>query len=387
MIRCCIVATIVVLSVSSQIAAQAPVAFRSIVVGGNFSCGLDAGGQAFCWGDVNKSLTPRALSTSERFTQLAAATSHVCGVTTNEAVLCWGSGTDGQLGDSIDGSPLHSLVETGVQQVAVGDRFSCVLYTSGGIGCRGAGIDTSNTMLVNRGFEHIRAGSTELCARNEMQTVCWSWRDGARRSTGDVQADPFIAHATSDHSCGITASGDAYCWGLSTGSELGGISDPPSGGVQRTPQPVVNRGKFSDIAVAPGFTCGIRQDRTLVCWGNSRAYPGRQIKQLALGKDHSCAIDADDVAICWGDNSAGQLGDGTTESSDSPRVVGGSKSLLDRLRANPLVLYGVPAAVVLLAIILLRRKSAPPPRKLPPRKPPVKPATPPASPKSIPPTG
>ena len=121
--RCAILATLVALSVSS---AQAPIAFRSVAVGGDFSCGIDASGQAYCWGAINRSLIPKALDTPARFTQIAAAQSHACGVSEDEAVWCWGSGPDGQLGavlDSAQGGTVQQLVPSGARQVAVGDKF------------------------------------------------------------------------------------------------------------------------------------------------------------------------------------------------------------------------------------------------------------------------
>ncbi|NRB41024.1 MAG: hypothetical protein HRU20_21560 [Pseudomonadales bacterium] len=45
--------------------------------------------------------------------------------------------------------------------------------------------------------------------------------------------------------------------------------------------------------------------------------------QVAAGHQHSCALLVDRTVKCWGKNSAGQLGDGTTNNSSVPVVVAG----------------------------------------------------------------
>ncbi|MFO0548941.1 MAG: hypothetical protein U0271_11180 [Polyangiaceae bacterium] len=51
--------------------------------------------------------------------------------------------------------------------------------------------------------------------------------------------------------------------------------------------------------------------------------PGPELVSLAGGEHTTCAVLADGTARCWGDNRAGQLGDGTTESSVKPVEVSG----------------------------------------------------------------
>jgi alpha-tubulin suppressor-like RCC1 family protein len=51
------------------------------------------------------------------------------------------------------------------------------------------------------------------------------------------------------------------------------------------------------------------------------------VRRLALGGFFSCALRTDGTVLCWGDNQMGQLGDGTTQARTSPVAVVG----LDRV--------------------------------------------------------
>lgn len=90
--------------------------WREIVLGGS-SCGLEADSDVvrrYCWGDGwhgatglnNQNLysTPkRRAGETIQFTSLAAGTWHVCGLTTDSELYCWGDNYDGQLGNGEHG--------------------------------------------------------------------------------------------------------------------------------------------------------------------------------------------------------------------------------------------------------------------------------------------
>ena len=85
--------------------------FKAVYSGGSTSCGLEENGDAYCWGPNSNGEVgtepsgstvrynlPTAVSGGLRFTALAAGQSSYCGITTSEAIACWGQGTSGQLG-------------------------------------------------------------------------------------------------------------------------------------------------------------------------------------------------------------------------------------------------------------------------------------------------
>jgi hypothetical protein len=99
-----------------------------------------------------------------------------------------------------------------------------------------------------------------------------------------VEIEMFVAVAMGEgHTCGLTASGSAFCWGLNSWGELG------DGTTTRRTTPVAVSGGLSFTAVSAGTF------------------------------SHTCGLTASGSAYCWGRNSWGQLGDGSLVGSASPQ--------------------------------------------------------------------
>ena len=77
------------------------------------------------------------------------------------------------------------------------------------------------------------------------------------------------------------------------------------------------------------------KDHHVACWGdlvgigptNTSATPFEvpisDVVELAASDYHDCAVHADGSLSCWGSNSAGELGNGTTDATTTPvRVLG-----------------------------------------------------------------
>ena len=141
------------------------------------------------------------------------------------------------------------------------------------------------------------------------------------------------------YSCGLAASGEAYCWGFGLGGQLGDglrTSSP-------TPVRVATSERFRAISHgnASVNTCAISQQGQIHCWGvgidglngngteDVATTPVAvattvRMQQVGVGQFSVCALAESGEIYCWGRNVYGMLGQGAPVSSLVPlKVVGG----------------------------------------------------------------
>jgi alpha-tubulin suppressor-like RCC1 family protein len=140
--------------------------------------------------------------------------------------------------------------------------------------------------------------------------------------------------AGAGHTCGLTADGTAYCWGVNYKGQLG---DGTMGGRRNSPAAVAGGLVFTYISAGAEHTCGLTTDGVAYCWGDnnngrlgdgtttSRPRPVAVARGLVFraiaGNEHTCGLTRDGAAYCWGPNTFGRLGDGSTNSRLSPVAV------------------------------------------------------------------
>lgn len=156
------------------------------------------------------------------------------------------------------------------------------------------------------------------------------------RARGEFQ---FVAvSAGFRHTCALSSTGDAYCWGWNASGVLGDGTET----ARATPTRVIGGKRFVAISAGWGHTCGLAPAGDVLCWGDntegqlgigstvSRAHAPLQVNSSAgftsvsAGFVHTCAVALDGTAYCWGNNSQSQLGNGNTASARTPVQVSGA---------------------------------------------------------------
>ena len=229
---------------------------------------------------------------------IATSSLHTCQVSAGIA-SCWGYNNNGQIGD---GSNVPAAVPVAVSgglafaSVGTGGAHSCGLTPTGAAYCWG---DNSVDQL----------GSGIGAGPSNVPVLVW----------GGITFNSLAVGG--GHTCGLTPSGAAFCWGRQPGN--GGSSNAP------VPTAVAGGRRFGLLVAGGGFTCGLTPAGLAYCWGvnssgqlgNGTTTPsaapvsvsgGLTFAGIAAGWDHTCAITASGVAYCWGGNAAGGLGNGSS---------------------------------------------------------------------------
>jgi alpha-tubulin suppressor-like RCC1 family protein len=305
----------------------------------NYSCAVRTGGTVWCWGenancndggqlgdgttnDATLAVQVIRASDSQPLTgiaQVSGAYCHTCARDTTGGAWCWGTNSEGRLGDGtvvshLSAAPVLSTMGgtafTGVADLSVGEGHVCVLTTAGAVWCWGDNghgqVGNNSTTeadvpvkILNQALA-VRAGRFHTCAVKPDGTV-WCWGQGNQGRLGNGTGDksdsgldkvapvpvltaiggvPFggaASVADGAVSCAVMANKDAYCWGVNLYGQTG------TGPGTYVPMPVLR----------------------------TNGQPLHDVERLVAQFTRACAFLSDGNLVCWGRNSEGQLGDGT----------------------------------------------------------------------------
>ncbi|WP_373067224.1 RCC1 domain-containing protein [Gemmatimonas sp.] len=350
------------------------------------SCAVTAGGEGWCWGSneylqvgvastpsrceqVSCSRTPLRVAGSLMLVDIAAGVTSTCALTTVGRAYCWGGGYPGvgsQLGDSAivsSATPVRVKTDSTFAQITVGGSHSCALTAGGTALCWGGNqfgqlgngsVTSSATPIVVSGtlrFASISASSTTTCAVALSGIgYCWGSNRWGQMGVGDVPYNSLglaeqrpreisgdlrwaqIA-AGFEHTCGVTTSGTALCWGLN--ENAGQLGNGTSVSHRGVPGPVAGGRSYDGITAGAVANCAHTPGNELYCWGSNyfgglgngqtqalgvnqpvkniggsfRGGEAARHHSAGLGSSHGCAIKTDGSVSCWGDAFYGQTGD------------------------------------------------------------------------------
>ncbi len=274
--------------------------WRSVALGARHACGLVTDGTAYCWGFNGSgqlgvgtlggtALSPVLVETDLKFEALALGVNHSCALTTSGATFCWGQANTGFLNDGI------------TEQIAVPTRV--------------VGVPA---------FKAIGAGASTCGLAETGAITCWE--NALIPVPQGLPAFQQLAVGWSTY-CGVTAGGEAHCWGSNYNGQLGQLDAV-------APVVVGEALRFRSLAVGKDHVCGVALNGALHCWGlNQRGQLGIGTTSLfepatkvatsllfdavTVGAQNSCGL-VGRTAHCWAYNLFGQVGDGTLIDRSSP---------------------------------------------------------------------
>nr|XP_014343905.1 PREDICTED: E3 ubiquitin-protein ligase HERC2 [Latimeria chalumnae] len=289
-----------------------------------YATGYGAGGRLGIGGTESVS-TPTLLESIQHvFIKKVAVNSggkHCLALSSEGEVYSWGEAEDGKLGHG-NRSPcdrprvIESLRGIEVVDIAAGGAHSACITAAGELYTWGKGRygrlghgdseDQLKPKLVEalQGYRVIDVA----CGSGDAQTLCltdddtvWSWGDGDYGKLGrggsdgckvPMKIDSLTGLGVTKVECGsqfsvaLTKSGAVYTWGKGDYHRLGHGSD--------------------DHVRRPRQVQGLQ---------------GKKVIAIATGSLHCVCCTEDGEVYTWGDNDEGQLGDGTTNAIQRPRLV------------------------------------------------------------------
>jgi alpha-tubulin suppressor-like RCC1 family protein len=356
----------------------------SMALGTFHGCALSSAGQAQCWGGNEYGMVGDGTNVGPRTTPvlvagnnslevgtLSSGYTHTCALRVGRAV-CWGLNFFGALGVGTAGLFASEPVAVGSAgtpsfvRLSAGGYHSCGLTAAGAAWCWGWNQDrqtgqptaTAELLPVHvaagpLAFTQITAGESHTCALTAAGEA-WCWGGNGR---GELGTDPSVIGTQSAspvlvpgghvfasidagtlHTCGITTTGVAYCWGS---QEYGQLGNGVVGAAIAGPTLVSGGALYLQISAGGQTTCAVTTARAVHCWGagvsgalgdgsmsaaqstpvvvSGGLLAGGVLVNLSEPTGASvCAYTMSGDAYCWGAGSAGQLGTGTLTSSSVP---------------------------------------------------------------------
>lgn len=298
--------TMLVVSSTTITSTSVPVAIdlivKQVVMGAKHTCVLDSSNNVFCWGSntngqlgnggigMSYSVNPVKLNVSKSITQIASGKFHNCALNVAGDVFCWGNNSSGQLGidSTVYALATPSKVVGGIKfkSISAGSNFSCGLSTVGEAWCWGN--NSSNQLAANVGY------SSEIPV---LVGGGWIFKS--------------IFSGEDSMTCGIEVSGRVLCWGIGNGGYIVDDASPKEIDLYKA------RYLNSIMSVGAGHMCLVSDGTNLRCYsiysndlkgvGSNSAGMGLSkgtlidpLVSLSLGRDESCGLNQSGEAYCWG---------------------------------------------------------------------------------------
>ena len=275
-------------------------------------CAIFEDGTLRCWGGslpgqtgttttLGQITTDVDLGAGRTAVDVSLGNTHACAVLDDGSVKCWGTNSEGQLGQgdtTTRAVPPVLPVDLGTgltaKSVHAGSYFTCALLNNDRLKCWGRGNNTTgdtgqggqlgigNTAHMGNGLGEM-GDNLPFAKLGTNPNTSQPWKV-SKVGAGNVTA------------CALLENGRVKCWGRNDGYPYLGSQNAVSYG--STGALVDDAIPFVNVGTDPG---------TSQPW---------VVKDLAVGQYATCVLLANDTIRCWGaDTGQGLLGKGTTNSS------------------------------------------------------------------------
>ena len=350
---------------------------KNVVTGDTHSCVLTEGGEVKCWGDnflgqlglgdtdahgdaggeMGGALPAVDLGPNHTAKAIFAGGGNTCALLDDDSLTCWGGNWSGQLGQG-------DTENRGDQKEELGDALPRIPLGPGRV-ARDVVIGDGGTICA------LLDDSTVKCWGNNAEGQLGLGDKAARGDTKDetVYAQTAVALGAeaqvqavavgTTHACALLVDGAIKCWGDNVYGQLG-LGDTLARGDEYAEMgdnlPAVELGAADgarlltvSASISLGyrpFTCAVRNDETLACWGwlEHLGFPEtsigddatelgdalptlplgsrRTVRSMGAGWVHLCALLDDNSVKCWGNNYLGQVGHASSaDSTTTPEPV------------------------------------------------------------------
>ncbi|HEY6559075.1 MAG TPA: hypothetical protein VI072_17445 [Polyangiaceae bacterium] len=356
---------------------------KSLTLAGGHTCVLFSNGRVHCFGHVDTvgtgDITVRSdhypVKTPLRFSAIAAGYQDTCGLKREDgAVWCWGVSSD-KASTETDGRfpvPYPGLGKDNVSLGLGSDRV-CVLKKDASVWCEALIPDFPGSVpqfvgKVLDGVAKLYVRNYFACAKMKNgQVQCWGSNLAGELGRGTVSdanlgvwsepPAPILnvgkqltdVRMSAIAACGLTATGEAWCWGAAEYSLFADNrywkGDTSGDELAQTVPMKLNLGmRFRELVLGSATACIIAEDRSVWCWGGAGwndmlgepsvtfkrenalvSLEPRPRKLEPLGSDneriwaggaHYCVQKPDHSIWCWGANASGQVDRDTREYPD-----------------------------------------------------------------------
>jgi hypothetical protein len=288
------------------------------------------------------------VASNEHFVAVEVRNYGTCALTTQGAIFCWGMVPGEQfvnwpVPQRVGGNHVYAAISPPCAVTTDGDAYCWGSNATGTLGIGAASSDRvppSDPVLVSGGlkWKSIAANAATACGiATDDVTWCWGSNESARLGIGMdtttppgcspiCRAAPTRVHTTKTFTqlvmggmltCGLTAEGELFCWGLRTFSpDFQKFYEPTSMGATR----------FANVSSGGNDTCAVTADSHTYCFGPGVtfsqymhaslvpvevSFPVPLRRVASTGASGGCGFAADERLYCWSTSSlirgAGEL--------------------------------------------------------------------------------